>query len=128
VFHIVNTTKESCNYQLLVDNLMDLSHETYVHPSSIGQHEIVEAPIKAISDDTSVTVTRWMHDIVPPPFLGGESQVHRKVRSLADLRKKVSFGLDGASTPLMAFDDLAPLAQVSDGLGREAVECRHGHF
>ena len=92
-----------CNYQLLVDNLMDLSHETYVHPSSIGQHEIVEAPIKAISDDTSVTVTRWMHDIVPPPFLGGESQVHRKVRSLADLRKKVSFGLDGASTPLMAF-------------------------
>ena len=27
---------------------MDLSHETYVHPSSIGQHEIVEAPIKTI--------------------------------------------------------------------------------
>jgi vanillate O-demethylase monooxygenase subunit len=57
-----------CGYQLLVDNLMDLSHETYVHPSSIGQHEIVEAPIKATSDETSVTVTRWMYDIVPPPF------------------------------------------------------------
>ena len=25
-----------CNYKLLVDNLMDLSHETFVHPSSIG--------------------------------------------------------------------------------------------
>jgi vanillate O-demethylase monooxygenase subunit len=57
-----------CHYQLLVDNLMDLSHETYVHPSSIGQHEIVEAPIKTTSDEHSVTVTRWMFGIDPPPF------------------------------------------------------------
>jgi vanillate O-demethylase monooxygenase subunit len=63
-----STYQIKCNYQLLVDNLMDLSHETYVHPSSIGQHEIVEAPIKATSDETSVTVTRWMYDVVPPPF------------------------------------------------------------
>jgi vanillate O-demethylase monooxygenase subunit len=57
-----------CNYQLLVDNLMDLSHETFVHPSSIGQHEILEAPIKVISDAASARVTRWMHNIDPPPF------------------------------------------------------------
>ncbi|MBZ5627497.1 MAG: aromatic ring-hydroxylating dioxygenase subunit alpha [Acidobacteriia bacterium] len=57
-----------CNYQLLVDNLMDLSHETHVHPTSIGQQEIVEAPIHATSDEKSVTVTRWMHNIDPPPF------------------------------------------------------------
>jgi vanillate O-demethylase monooxygenase subunit len=63
-----STYHVKCNYQLIVDNLMDLSHETYVHPSSIGQHEIAEAPIKATSDETSATVTRWMHDIVPPPF------------------------------------------------------------
>ena len=57
-----------CNYQLLVDNLMDLSHETYVHPTSIGQQEIVDAPIKAASDETSASVTRWMHGVDPPPF------------------------------------------------------------
>jgi vanillate monooxygenase len=57
-----------CNYQLLVDNLMDLSHETFVHPSSIGQHEILEAPIHVAADERSVTVTRWMHNIDPPPF------------------------------------------------------------
>ena len=57
-----------CNYKLLVDNLMDLSHETFVHPSSIGQHEILEAPIKVTSDEKSVSVTRWMCDIDPPPF------------------------------------------------------------
>lgn len=63
-----STYHVKCNYQLIVDNLMDLSHETYVHPSSIGQHEIAEAPIKVTSDETSATVTRWMHDIIPPPF------------------------------------------------------------
>lgn len=63
-----STYHVKCNYVLLVDNLMDLSHETFVHPSSIGQHEIVEAPIKSESDDQTVTLTRWMYNIDPPPF------------------------------------------------------------
>lgn len=58
----------NCGYQLLVDNLMDLTHETYVHPTSIGQHEIMEAPIETTVEDGRVTVTRWMRNIVPPPF------------------------------------------------------------
>jgi len=57
-----------CDYRLLVDNLMDLTHETFVHPTSIGQEEITQAPIKTTEDEKSVTVTRWMHDIEPPPF------------------------------------------------------------
>ncbi|VTL98316.1 vanillate O-demethylase oxygenase subunit [Pseudomonas aeruginosa] len=32
-----------CDYRLMIDNLMDLTHETYVHASSIGQKEIDEA-------------------------------------------------------------------------------------
>jgi vanillate O-demethylase monooxygenase subunit len=63
-----STYHVKCDYLLLVDNLMDLSHETYVHPTSIGQHEIVEAPIKATTDENSVTVTRWMYNLDPPPF------------------------------------------------------------
>jgi vanillate O-demethylase monooxygenase subunit len=63
-----STYHMKCDYLLLVDNLMDLSHETYVHPTSIGQREIVEAPIKATSDDFTVTLTRWMYGIDPPPF------------------------------------------------------------
>lgn len=57
-----------CDYRLLVDNLMDLSHETYVHATSIGQHEINETQPTVTADDSSVTVSRWMLDIVPPPF------------------------------------------------------------
>jgi vanillate O-demethylase monooxygenase subunit len=73
-----STYHMKCNYQLLVDNLMDLSHETYVHPSSIGQHEIVEAAIKTVSDDRSVTVTRWMYNIDPPPFWAANLKSHEK--------------------------------------------------
>ena len=27
----------ACDYRLMIDNLMDLTHETYVHSDSIGQ-------------------------------------------------------------------------------------------
>jgi vanillate monooxygenase len=39
------TYQVRCDYRLLVDNLMDLTHETFVHPTSIGQEEITQAPI-----------------------------------------------------------------------------------
>ncbi|GAB4140416.1 MAG: aromatic ring-hydroxylating dioxygenase subunit alpha [Sphingomonadales bacterium] len=58
----------ACDYRLVVDNLMDLTHEAFVHQSSIGQEELNIAPFDVSHDDDGVTVTRWMHDIEPPPF------------------------------------------------------------
>lgn len=57
-----------CDYRLLVDNLMDLSHETYVHPSSIGQKEITESPIDTRLEGSEVVVERWMRGVDAPPF------------------------------------------------------------
>lgn len=57
-----------CDYRLVVDNLMDLTHETFVHGSSIGQRAVAEAPFEVTHGDNDVTVTRWMHDVDPPPF------------------------------------------------------------
>jgi len=57
-----------CNYQLLIDNLMDLTHETYVHPDSIGQREIDEAKPEVSVEGDEVFVRRWMLGIRPPPF------------------------------------------------------------
>jgi vanillate monooxygenase len=57
-----------CDYRLMVDNLMDLTHETYVHSSSIGQKEIDEAaPATTVSGDEVVTA-RYMENIQAPPF------------------------------------------------------------
>ncbi len=57
-----------CDYRLLIDNLMDLTHETYVHMGSIGQPELMESAIETTSDDRTVTVTRWMPGVQAPPF------------------------------------------------------------
>lgn len=57
-----------CDYRLLMDNLMDLTHETYVHPTTIGHEKLPMAPIETESDDTNVMVTRWIEDHQPPPF------------------------------------------------------------
>jgi vanillate O-demethylase monooxygenase subunit len=57
-----------CDYRLVIDNLMDLTHETYTHQGSIGQPEILDAPIHAETHGDQVTVTRWMTGIDAPPF------------------------------------------------------------
>ncbi|TQL44999.1 vanillate demethylase subunit A [Homoserinimonas aerilata] len=57
-----------CNYQLVLDNLMDLTHEEFVHSSTIGQDELSESDFVVTHDDSTVTVTRWMHNIDAPPF------------------------------------------------------------
>ena len=70
-----------CDYRLVVDNLMDLTHEAFVHSSSIGNDAVAEAPFVATHGDRTATVTRWMRDIDPPPFwaaqLGKPGKVDR---------------------------------------------------
>lgn len=73
--------KVACDYRLVVDNLMDLTHETFVHGSSIGNREVAEAPFEVTHGERFATVTRWMEDIDPPPFwarqLGKPGKVDR---------------------------------------------------
>ena len=62
LFHI------ACDYRLMIDNLMDLTHETYVHSNSIGQKEIDEVPCKTQVDGNQVVTSRFMENIEAPPF------------------------------------------------------------
>jgi vanillate O-demethylase monooxygenase subunit len=70
-----------CDYRLVVDNLMDLTHETFVHAGSIGDEAVAEAPFDVTYTADSATVTRWMINIDPPPFwaaqLGKPGKVDR---------------------------------------------------
>jgi phenylpropionate dioxygenase-like ring-hydroxylating dioxygenase large terminal subunit len=61
-----------CDYRLVIDNLMDLTHETFVHGSSIGQSALAEAPFVATHGDRTATVTRLMENIDAPPFWAGQ--------------------------------------------------------
>ncbi len=58
----------NCNYLLMIDNLMDLTHETYVHATSIGQSEIEEVPVKTTFDSHTVCTSRHMQNVKAPPF------------------------------------------------------------
>ena len=58
----------ACDYRLMIDNLMDLSHETYVHATSIGQKEIDETPTVTKVDGDQVVTSRFMNNIMAPPF------------------------------------------------------------
>ena len=57
-----------CDYRLLVDNLMDLTHESFVHATSIGNKHVAEVPMTTTHSGRTVTSTRWMLDIDAPPF------------------------------------------------------------
>ena len=58
----------NCDYRLMIDNLMDLTHETYVHASSIGQPEIDETPTQTVTEGDTVITSRHMENIMAPPF------------------------------------------------------------
>lgn len=57
-----------CDYRLMIDNLMDLTHETYVHSTSIGQKEIDEAAPTTTVEGDHVVTRREMENIPAPPF------------------------------------------------------------
>jgi vanillate O-demethylase monooxygenase subunit len=62
LFHI------KCDYRLMIDNLMDLTHETYVHATSIGQAEIEESPVNTKVEGDHAVTSRFMENIMAPPF------------------------------------------------------------
>ena len=57
------------NYQLLVDNLLDITHALYVHRNTIGADPAEgTAPSQTERLDDGIRITRWLLDVVPPPL------------------------------------------------------------
>jgi vanillate O-demethylase monooxygenase subunit len=58
---------------LVVDNLLDLSHETFVHAETIGNSAVADSPVTAeIVDGARVRVHRYMSNIEPPPLYAAQ--------------------------------------------------------
>lgn len=70
-----------CNYELITDNLLDLSHLAFVHLATIGTDTITEFPIITEREDDLVRMTRWILDRPPAPLFktvgGFEGMVDR---------------------------------------------------
>lgn len=58
------------NYLLIADNLLDLAHLPYVHPSTLGGTEDYAAnPAKVETIERGVRVTRWALNTTVPAFI-----------------------------------------------------------
>jgi vanillate O-demethylase monooxygenase subunit len=58
----------AADYRLLVDNLLDLSHESYVHTRTIGNEAVAETPVSTRHDRQAVHVHKEIERCNPPPF------------------------------------------------------------
>jgi len=58
----------ACRSDLIRDNLLDLSHVTFVHQATIGTTMVAETPVVTEPGEASVRVVRAMKDIEPPPM------------------------------------------------------------
>ena len=59
----------SCDYRLINDNLLDLSHETYIHKHTIGNDAVADSPVVTrVIGERVVRAHREMPNIEPPPF------------------------------------------------------------
>lgn len=72
---------------LLVDNLMDLSHETYLHGGYIGTPEVANTPITTEVDDEAgvVYVSRHMDDADCPPFYSQSTGIQGRITRWQDI-------------------------------------------
>jgi phenylpropionate dioxygenase-like ring-hydroxylating dioxygenase large terminal subunit len=54
------------NYELIIDNLLDLSHGSFLHEGTLGNQETVEAEIAVEQEGDDVIVSRHSRNATPP--------------------------------------------------------------
>ncbi len=60
--------RPDCHVQLVIDNLLDLSHLAYVHSTTTGNAAFAEdAMVKTERQGDVVQVKRWIRNVVPAP-------------------------------------------------------------
>jgi len=57
------------NYQHITDNLLDPTHVSFVHLSTLGSPEMADIPVETVQNGDSVTVIRWTLDRPPVPII-----------------------------------------------------------
>jgi vanillate O-demethylase monooxygenase subunit len=67
----LHTTKRDnmmikANYELIIDNLLDLSHTSYLHEGILGNAETVESDIKVELEGDDVVISRYASGVTAP--------------------------------------------------------------
>jgi phenylpropionate dioxygenase-like ring-hydroxylating dioxygenase large terminal subunit len=67
--HCVRTQRIACDYRLVIDNLLDLTHLAFVHKRTIGGNPDAhtKAEFNVTATERGVKFIRWLLNSVPPP-------------------------------------------------------------
>jgi len=105
------------NWQLVVDNLLDLTHLAFVHDTTIGNMALAEhAKVKVDRAPNNVVVTRWIIDAEPPPTFQKVGNFKGNVDrwQIVDFVPPAFLRLDVGATPTGTG---APQGKRSGGIG-----------
>ncbi len=85
VYKPVRTMEVDGRYQLLNDNLLDLTHLGFLHRSSIGNDGNASAPEEREVSGCKVRSRRWIRETEAPPLFADTSNFRGKVDRLAGM-------------------------------------------
>jgi phenylpropionate dioxygenase-like ring-hydroxylating dioxygenase large terminal subunit len=114
-------------HALIIDNLMDLSHETFIHATSIGSAEVADTPIKTEVTGTIVKCFRHMEDVPAPEFYRVSTGIKGNIDRWQDIEYDVPalYTLHVRVAPTGAADDQAFFSKVIYALTPETRNSTH---
>ena len=102
-----------CNFQLVIDNLLDLSHLAYVHSTTTGSPALAEeATVKTVRHGDPAQIMRWVRNVLPSPtfveFGGFKDRVNMWQVSQYEppTYVTVNYGSADAGVPMSEDDDV----------------------
>jgi vanillate monooxygenase len=67
------------NYQLLIDNILDLTHVVFVHKTTLAGGGVTEAPLEVSIDGDVVRAQRLMRNVDTAPIYKAARNLHGKI-------------------------------------------------
>ncbi|NYT69647.1 vanillate O-demethylase monooxygenase subunit [Pusillimonas noertemannii] len=67
--NIGNYLRVQANYQLIIDNLMDLTHVGILHEGSLGNESMLAGQLELVESGNDVCANLWMPQSEAPPYL-----------------------------------------------------------
>lgn len=71
----------ACNYELALENVLDLSHTTFVHGETVGSPEVARTPAEVFAEGDTVSVRRVFPDNPLPPIYRASTGMERADRT-----------------------------------------------
>ncbi|NKB21896.1 MAG: Rieske 2Fe-2S domain-containing protein [Alphaproteobacteria bacterium] len=110
------------NYLLLCDNLCDPTHVNYVHPTTLGNPDIVDTPVTYEQQNWGVTTSRWTPNSEPVGFF----KAFGNFSSTVD--RWQLYHMHAPSTAIIDFGSAVAGTGADQGAGEGRIQVFSCHF